>query len=402
MTSQGAGLPDGVTWDEEVRGLGRRVQAGKISWVVRYRVAGAQRQKTLPGTLKEADARKQATAIRSAAVEGKDRVAEGRAAAAARRRAELDERGQRHRRIGMVIEAYLASPELDLAPRTLVEVERYLRKVWTSIHDLDADKIDRGAVAAELRKIAAARGVISSNRARAYLSACLNFGIKEQIITRNVMSDIKALKKEKPRERVLTPAELTSIWSLSAPSTDYGAIVRLLVLTAQRREEVGGMRWNEIDLARRTWTLPGERTKNGKAHVVYLPTQAVEILERRRRIEGAVHVFGRDDTGFSGWSKCKERLDKALGDSFAEWWLHDLRRTAVTGMCEIGTAPHIVEAIVNHISGHKAGVAGIYNKATYAKERAAASQNWADHVERMVSGEPADNVLAFAAGASSC
>ncbi|HEX2320173.1 MAG TPA: hypothetical protein VHJ18_14430, partial [Streptosporangiaceae bacterium] len=93
-------------------------------------------------------------------------------------------------------------------------------------------------------------------------------------------------------------------------------------------------------------------------------------------------MFGRDDTGFSGWSKAKAALDAAVNLS-APWVLHDLRRTAVTGMAEIGIAPHIVEAVVNHISGHKAGVAGVYNRAAYATEKRAALQRWADHVDRI-------------------
>ena len=403
MTLRAEASADGVTWDDLVPGLGQRIQAGKKSWIVRYRVAGVQRQKTLPGTLRRADARKQATAIRAAAVEGKDRVAEGRATAAERRKAELEERGRRERRLGKLVDLYLealaAGPlpgkKKRLAPRTVTEIRRYLRDVWKPLHEHDAQTLDSRTVSARLARVRAQRGATASLRALAYLSTCLSYGMSIHLLTRNVAFEVTKPAAENVRDRALADQELITVWNAADPATDYGSILRLLILTGQRREEVGGMRWSELNLAKRTWSLPGNRTKNKRPHLVPLSTQAMAILTDRTRSEGSTHVFGRDDTGFSGWSKSKERLDKVLGDSVAQWWLHDLRRSCVTGMCEIGVAPHVVEAIVNHISGHKAGVAGVYNRATYAEEKAKALQRWADHVEELVRGERIGNVVAF-------
>src|SRR5215203_6660620 len=109
--------------------------------------------------------------------------------------------------------------------------------------------------------------------------------------------------------------------------------------------------------------------------------------------EGRTYVFGHRDRGFVAWDRCKAKLDIAL--QLPRWTLHDLRRTCVTGMAEIGIAPHVIEAVVNHVSGHKGGVAGIYNRATYAAEKRAALERWADHLERVVTGEAAANVVAF-------
>jgi integrase len=188
---------------------------------------------------------------------------------------------------------------------------------------------------------------------------------------------------------------LRAVWLASDPSTDYGAIIRVLLLTGQRREEVGGMRWGELDLDRAKWTLPPERTKNGRPHHVPLSRQAVSILAVRPRLDSREAVFGRSDgKGFSGWSKCKQRLDAEVMLA-KPWVVHDLRRSVVTGMAEIGVAPHVIEAIVNHVSGHKGGVAGIYNRATLMPERTVALQRWADHLESLLARDQAGNVATF-------
>lgn len=154
----------------------------------------------------------------------------------------------------------------------------------------------------------------------------------------------------------------------------------------QRREEVGAMAWPELDLDARMWTIPGERTKNRRAHRVPLAAAAMAILEALPD-RGRPMVFGwsrKAPTGFSGWSRAKATLDarvaKARGAALAPWRLHDLRRTAVTGMAELGAAPHVIEAVVNHASGFGGGVAGVYNRATYEAERRAALELWAEHV----------------------
>lgn len=408
---------DGVTWDDDTPGLGLRVQRGKRSWVVRYRVAGVQRQKTLPGGLRLAKARDEANKLRTAAtVDSVDRVAEGRAAAAAKRKAEQAERSRRQRVLSKVVEAYLAGPAAKLAPRTLVEVRRYLSEAWKPLHESDPDQLERRTIVAELERIAKERGPIASNRARAYLSMCLSYGVERGLLDRNVMIGIKRLEREVTRERVLTGSELRALWEATDAATDYGRIVRLLLLLGQRREEVGGMLRPELDLAQAMWHLPGERTKNGLPHDVPLPRQALALIETVPTRERRALVFGEGEGPFSGWSQSKVRLDQRIARQRAEarlgrplkpgektepadaptpWTLHDLRRTVVTGMAEIGIAPHIVEAVVNHISGHKGGVAGVYNRAKYSQEKRAALQRWADHVEGIVAGERAGNVVAF-------
>jgi integrase len=188
----------------------------------------------------------------------------------------------------------------------------------------------------------------------------------------------------KSRERVLVDRELAEIWR-ACRDDDYGRIIKLLMLTGQRRNEVGGMQWTEIDGD--TWTIPGTRTKNHREHVVLLPDFALALIDASPRRTNCDYVFGDgprrkgdDHRGFSGWSKAKAALDERIIEmrrkmAKLDWRLHDLRRTAATVMADrLGVLPHIVEVILNHVGGHRAGVAGVYNRAKYEAEMRKALQ----------------------------
>lgn len=184
----------------------------------------------------------------------------------------------------------------------------------------------------------------------------------------------KAIKALRARLRAIG-----QLWA--ALSTDPLAdIIRLLLLTGQRRNEIGALQWSEVDLARKMIVLPPERTKNGRKHELPLSRQALAIIERQPRRNSSAFLFS-NMKGFRNWDAAKARLDQRL--SIAAYTLHDLRRTAATGMAEIGVQPHIIEAVLNHVSGHKAGVAGIYNRAKYADEMRSTLQRWADHVDQI-------------------
>jgi integrase len=178
---------------------------------------------------------------------------------------------------------------------------------------------------------------------------------------------------------VLTQEELRKLWH-SLDDSPFSDIVRLLLLTGQRRNEIGHLQWGEIDLARKLITIPASRAKNGREHSVPLSGQALAILVQQPRRNSSAFLFS-DVEGFKNWGAAKQRLDQRL--PIAPWTLHDLRRSASTWMAEIGVLPHIVEAVLNHRSGHKQGVAGRYNWAKYADEMRFALQRWADHVERI-------------------
>jgi integrase len=198
------------------------------------------------------------------------------------------------------------------------------------------------------------------------------------------------------RDRVLTDDELVALWrALDEELDPLARVIRLMILTGARRGEVEAMAWSEIDKDRTVWSLPAARSKNKLAHTVALSRQARDLLPPRN---AGQFVFSLDGGKrfVQTYGKLKTRLDAKL--KFAPWRFHDLRRTAITGMVEIGIEPHVVEAVVNHISGSRAGVAGIYNRSELVEPRRKALERWAAHVDRLLTGERDDNVAELARG----
>jgi integrase len=170
----------------------------------------------------------------------------------------------------------------------------------------------------------------------------------------------------------------------------------LLILTGQRREEIGALRRRAVDLEKLVITLPSERTKNSRPHEVPLSKPALTILKLHPPRVGRDFMFGDGPRngngrhgGFQGWSKSKAALDKQA--AIGSWRLHDVRRTVATRMAELGVQPHVIEAVLNHVSGHKAGVAGVYNRSSYAAEKRAALELWAKHVQLLIDSEKQDD-----------
>ena len=239
----------------------------------------------------------------------------------------------------------------------------------------------------------AERAPIMANRTLADLRKVFNWAIERDLLAVNPCAGLKPPALETSRDRVLSGAEIVKFWSATqSVSEPFGQILRLCLLTGCRLNEVAGMSLDELSEDRATWNIPGERTKNKKPHQVPLPPLARAEIATARPI-GKL-VFSITGRPVGGWSKIKRRLDAAVKPT-APWRQHDLRRTAATGMAEIGIAPHIVEACLNHVSGAKAGVAGVYNRAVYAPEKRAALERWAAHVESLTSGKLIDNVVAL-------
>jgi integrase len=192
-------------------------------------------------------------------------------------------------------------------------------------------------------------------------------------------------REEVSRSRVLNEHELRIVWH-ALGDDEFSSIVRLLILTGQRREEIGGLRWPELVDGK--IILPSERTKNKREHIIPLSEPAQAIVDAQPRRRDREYVFGRGIRGFSGWSRSKARLDarvaEMIGHPLPGWTLHDIRRSCVTHMADLGGSPHIIEALINHISGHKHGVHGIYNRSTYEREKRIALQTWANHVLALV------------------
>jgi integrase len=278
----------------------------------------------------------------------------------------------------------LRPDDLSVIPRSLVD--RWGARPVTEIdgHEVHAivDEVrQRGAPGIERR----ADGPTES-RARA-MFGCLSrlFGrlLQQRRIETNPCATVHRPEAGQARDRVLTSDEIAQFWGATDKVGEpFGAALKLLLITGARLNEVSRMTRAELN-DEGIWSIPGARTKNRKPHVVPLPPLARDILASLPRIEGGLVFTTTGTTPISGWSKIKVRLDGLMGDVPA-WRLHDLRRTCATTMAEIGVAPHIVEAVLHHISGAKASVAGVYNRAAYAAEKKAALEHWAAHIEAIV------------------
>jgi len=390
-------LPPGKTelivFDDALPGFGLRIRAGgKRTWVAQYRIGPKQRRVTL-GTVNIFDAdkaRKHARDALARAQLGLDPQLEKTAARTPK---------PREMTLGEAIERYLPYAERKLKASTYSGIVLHLRKHWQPLHGRELQNLERRHVAAELGRIATDSGLYGANRSRAAPSTLFAWAIGEGLTDTNPVVGTNKATEEVARDRVLTGDELSLIWRVAGEG-DYGAIVRLLILTGQRREEVGGMFWSEIDLAKRVWRIDAERTKNGLAHDVPLSSPAFEILRARERSDRTL-VFGSREGAFQGWSKAKSALDRRVLTKLREtgadgvlkpWRLHDIRRTVATRMADLGVQPHVIEAVLNHISGHKAGVAGVYNRAIYTAEKRQALDLWAEHVVALVEGRESNIV----------
>lgn len=381
------GARDMQVFDDELPGFGiRKFDSGKASYFVKFNVGRQQRRKTLGavvrGNLKAM--RLEASRILAKARLGTDVVQEAKAAAA--RSPAL---------LGDLVPKYLAARRVEVRPKSHAEAKRYLEQHWKPLHGRSIEAVTRQDVVATIDGL---EHKVAADRARIALSGLYGWAIDRGYCDANPTMHIRARGQRGSRTRVLTEDELIAVWR-ACGNEEYGAIVRLLILTGQRRTEIGDLTWSEIDLAKRQFELPGHRTKNGRPHLVPLSDAACSILETLPRREGRDLVFGLGAGGFGGWSKAKADLDRRIVDAgkaakqMVTWTLHDLRRTFVTHVSEHGIAsPHVVEAIVNHISGAKAGVAGVYNRATYLSEKRRALDLWGAHFAALLEGR-ASNIV---------
>jgi integrase len=284
---------------------------------------------------------------------------------------------------------YLPHKRRELRPQSYEDVERHLLRHAKPLHCLRLETVSRRDIAACLAAVRVNVGRISANRTRTSLSALFSWAMSEGLVEANpVVGTLRV--EEQSRERVLGFDELRLVWN-ALPDSDFGSIMKLLALTGARANEIAGLRREELRDG--AILLPGSRTKNGREHLIPLSAPARVILtdHLQHKDEERRLVFGRRTGPFSGWSKCKEALDrriaKVAGRSLPHWTPHDLRRSFATHAAGIGIQPHIIEAVLNHVSGHKGGVAGIYNKATYEPQKRTALDRWAAHLLAVVEGD---------------
>ena len=371
------GKRDAQIFDDALSGFGlRRFESGKSTFFVKYNVGKQQRRMSLgPATPNRLEAaRAEAHTVLAKARLGDDVQGTKRA-----------QRAKTATTLGGLVDRYLEARQDDMVPSYYSATSRYLTEIWKPLHGYAVDAVKRRDVVGVLDTVAAKRGKPTADQAKAALSALYAWLIERGFCDGSPLLHIKSRASGASRDRVLSEPEIVAVWRASRNMGDYGTIVRLLILTAQRKCEIADLEWSEVDFAKEQITLPGDRTKNNRAHVVPLSTRALADLAGVPQRSGRDHLFGEGGRGYQGWSKSKLILDTKLPAAMEGWTLHDIRRSVVTHLNENGiAAPHIIESICNHVSGHKSNIAGVYNKAVYAAEKREASQAWGEHVSALV------------------
>ncbi len=360
-----------IAFDDSLPGFGVRVrQGGSRRFVYQYKLNGANRRVTF----KEANVKRARAAAQILAAKvtlGSDPALEKEAA--------HDAAGDTFKRC---LDRYLARPQGQRRERTLQEIRRHLERNLQPLHRLHVKEISRRRVADELMRLTAENGAVQSNRTRSSLSAFLNWCIGEGYVDVNIAAQTNK-HEEIARSRVLSDAELRTIWNALPEQGDYRDLIRLLILTGQRLREIGDLSWREVDLDKAIITLPPSRTKNHREHVVPLSVPALEILKGRARNEREL-VFGQTgDHGVSGFSRAKGLLDQRAKLK-VPWVVHDIRRSVATGLARL-VQPHIVECVLGHVGGFKAGIASTYNLHAYEDEKRHALDLWGKHISGLVS-----------------
>ena len=384
---------DQIFFDDQLPGFGfrlRRGAGGKInkSWIVQYRRASGTRRVLIGNAdvISAEAARAAAKKILAQAALGGDPQAD-----------RADRRAKDQLAVRSVVADYLEAKKNDVRPRTLVEATRYLSTgaYFRPLHAMPIDTVKRKDIASCLVAITRKNGSVTAARARASLSAFFTWAMQAGLTETNPVIGAIQPKDSKGRSRVLSDAELAALWHASGDD-EYGRIIRLLILTGARRAEIGGLRWSELDADSGTWTLPSERSKNKHAHTLPLPAAAWNIIKAVPRLAHRDQLFGVSaEEGFTDWGKDKIALDdRLLGKMTEPWTIHDIRRTVATRMADLGVQPHIIEAVLNHRSGYKGGISGIYNRSSYDREVRAVLALWSDHIRALVAGGER-KILAF-------
>ncbi len=391
------GKKDAILWDEELTGLGLRIgKSGKASWLVSRRFGQGGRKakqiETVFGTLGEIPdpdkAREKARPIIEAIRNG----ANPNQAKQEKRSTDIDAftNGK--------LEPLLTDWQTKKPKKGYYahEVGRMIKA--DIVPTLGANTLVRDITKRNVHKLLDSKSQAVSRSLFAILRPFFNWCVDREVIEKSPIATMQAPCRVDARDRVLTDAELALVWhAANALSYPWRPFYRLLILTAQRRDEVAAVPWTELDLPKREWIIPGARTKNGKEHLVHLSPLVVSTLEELgANWEGLVlttRSIEREDgtlneTPISGFSKAKLQLDAQIkklnqGKDIAPWRIHDLRRTAATGMGSLGVQPHIVERILNHISGVNAGIVGIYQRFEYVNERREALRLWSEHIQEL-------------------
>jgi len=420
----GRGRKDRLVFDMACPGLGVRVTVkGTRTFLVQWTDPTTRRKVREPlgvwGNITIDQAREAARVRLGAVAKGIDPKAERiRQRAAAER-----ERAEAALTFEALIDEWRVLHLVHRRPRYAAEAVRAIRGGLPDLLKRPAARISRTEAVNALDQIVKAGKAVAAGRTMAYARACYAWGKRRGKVPENPFAELPISAGATERERVLSDTEIASVWvAADALPYPFGPFYKLAILTLQRREEVAGMRWSEIapDLTR--WTIPGPRMKNGKPHDVHLSEAARAVLRSIPRVHGCDLVFSttsyrltasenveatggrkREPTPISGFSQGKRYLDAAIAKTRADaaarfeqkpkamtaWRVHDLRRTGVTTLASLGFDSIVVDKLLAHQPAKLRGVAAVYQRHDFARERAAALDAWAAHVI----GTEASNVV---------
>jgi integrase len=378
-------------FDAAFGGLALRVtKRGHKSWSLYYRFRGRLRRFTIGNypAIKPAKARLEASAALELVRQGIDPSEEKRS-----RRLTVQPDADT---FALLVQDYLDRARRNIAPSTYSEMKRAFERdavpLW---RNRPIASITRGDVIRVVDAIGTRGAEVQANRMLGMLRVLFNWAVERGRLLTSPVAGMKPPTKERARDRALIDDEVRWLWhACDTVGWPFGPVVKLLLLTAQRRDEVAGMEWSEIDLEKRTWTMPREKAKNNRAHEVQLSAAAIQILNSIPRVGDGLVFTSTGTTPVSGFSRIKRRLDAAmlaakrdeLGekcDGIPHWIFHDLRRTAATGMARFGFPPHVVDKVLNHVSGTIRGVAAVYNRFEYLDERRGALDAWGRYVTNL-------------------
>jgi integrase len=405
---------DVFLWDNKLSGFGCRVYpSGKRMYVFQYRTKSRQQRRVAIGlhgpTFTIEKARQRAGDLYEAVRKGRDPAQEDRTAAT-----------RQPDTIGRVVEQFIEKylRQKKRAPSYIQDTQALFdNHVLPKWRNRDIKTIRRRDVIELLDAIVEDRKPITANRVLAAVRKLFNWALQRDIIEASPVARLESPSAETKRERTLSVGEVGELWrQFAALGYPFGPFLQMALATGQRREEVASMRWQDIDEAECTWTLPSESTKPGRAHIVPLSLLAMEVLRETKQATMQLHgrqaegpadtlqlpqyVFTtRGDRPISGYSKAKARLDRAVAQARAEaaaepiaaWTIHDLRRTVATGLGKLGVSRFIIGRILNHADRT---VTGIYDRHEYLAEKRNALEAWATYLGNMVA-EPAANVISL-------
>jgi integrase len=400
-----AGAKDRLVFDAGCRGLGVRISANGTRTFIAQWTDPATRRKVRDrigvwGAVTIEQAR-DAVRVRLGAV-GKG--TNPRAERERQREAADRERTELALTFEALVDEWAALHLAQRRERYRAEAVRAIKYAFPALLKRPAARITKADAVNALDKLVKAEKAAMAGRTLAYARAAFRWAEKRGKVAGNPFQGLPISVASAARERVLSDDELSEVWEAAGTlGFPWCHFFRLAMLTLQRREEVAGMRWSEINLDKTLWTIPGNRMKNGKPHDVHLSDAACTLLLKILRVDGCDLVLSTTGkTPISGFSKAKTALDAAIGkaraqaaarrnaksEPMAEWRTHDLRRTGVSVVARHGFDSIVADKILAHQPGKLLGVASVYQRHDFARERAQALDAWAAHV----TGQRVDNV----------